>query len=116
MCKRITLSTVIAYSRHCASRDLHSFPTRRSSDLAVQRRIAGGCRCRLALVRLHPIHFWPPDYEGPRRSAHDPQDAHETQKRSRESEEHTSELQSPMYLVCRLLLEKKKKTIITITP
>src|SRR5437763_10488505 len=25
------------------------------------------------------------------------------------SEEHTSELQSPMYIVCRLLLEKKKK-------
>src|SRR5438876_6765185 len=34
------------------------------------------------------------------------------------SEEHTSELQSPVHLVCRLLLEKKKtnknKTIITI--
>src|SRR5437762_5365232 len=28
--------------------------------------------------------------------------------RNRRSEEHTSELQSPMYLVCRLLLEKKK--------
>src|SRR5437763_7437476 len=28
-------------------------------------------------------------------------------------EEHTSELQSPMYLVCRLLLEKKKQDIIT---
>src|SRR5437762_7349583 len=27
---------------------------------------------------------------------------------ARRSEEHTSELQSPMYLVCRLLLEKKK--------
>src|SRR5437762_8187011 len=27
------------------------------------------------------------------------------------SEEHTSELQSPMYLVCRLLLEKKKKLL-----
>src|SRR5437764_3964237 len=27
--------------------------------------------------------------------------------RPRRSEEHTSELQSPMYLVCRLLLEKK---------
>src|SRR5437762_10508968 len=27
----------------------------------------------------------------------------------RRSEEHTSELQSPMYLVCRLLLEKKKQ-------
>src|SRR5215210_9522366 len=31
----------------------------------------------------------------------------------RRSEEHTSELQSPMYLVCRLLLEKKKKKHIT---
>ena len=30
------------------------------------------------------------------------------------SEEHTSELQSPMYLVCRLLLEKKKKITIII--
>src|SRR5437763_16853440 len=29
-------------------------------------------------------------------------------ERTRRSEEHTSELQSPMYLVCRLLLEKKK--------
>src|SRR6476469_10240799 len=28
---------------------------------------------------------------------------------ARRSEEHTSELQSPMYIVCRLLLEKKKK-------
>src|SRR5437762_10331061 len=33
------------------------------------------------------------------------------------SEEHTSELQSPMYLVCRLLLEKKKKiTYVTYIP
>src|SRR3712207_8129067 len=30
----------------------------------------------------------------------------------RRSEEHTSELQSRQYLVCRLLLEKKKKKII----
>src|SRR5437762_13973873 len=30
------------------------------------------------------------------------------QSGDRRSEEHTSELQSPMYLVCRLLLEKKK--------
>src|SRR5437762_10004079 len=28
------------------------------------------------------------------------------------SEEHTSELQSPMYLVCRLLLEKKKAQLL----
>src|SRR2546430_13338491 len=31
-------------------------------------------------------------------------------KRARRSEEHTSELQSQSNLVCRLLLEKKKKT------
>src|SRR3712207_8342688 len=31
--------------------------------------------------------------------------------RRRRSEEHTSELQSRQYLVCRLLLEKKKKKI-----
>src|SRR5687768_18330272 len=31
------------------------------------------------------------------------------------SEEHTSELQSRLHLVCRLLLEKKKKNINTIT-
>src|SRR3712207_7530143 len=31
--------------------------------------------------------------------------------RARRSEEHTSELQSRQYLVCRLLLEKKKTTI-----
>src|SRR2546426_8073475 len=31
----------------------------------------------------------------------------------RRSEEHTSELQSPCNLVCRLLLEKKKQTRIT---
>src|SRR5438445_6497458 len=30
------------------------------------------------------------------------------------SEEHTSELQSRQYLVCRLLLEKKKKQMISI--
>src|SRR3712207_2187185 len=33
----------------------------------------------------------------------------EKQKKFMRSEEHTSELQSRQYLVCRLLLEKKKK-------
>src|SRR5438876_9068750 len=35
--------------------------------------------------------------------------------RSTRSEEHTSELQSPVHLVCRLLLEKKKKKKTTLT-
>src|SRR5438876_5843218 len=43
---------------------------------------------RLQLVRLHPAY---------------------SDRRLR-SEEHTSELQSPVHLVCRLLLEKKKTT------
>src|SRR3712207_8852924 len=37
------------------------------------------------------------------------QDAVDDAGRLRRSEEHTSELQSRQYLVCRLLLEKKKK-------
>src|SRR5437762_4624987 len=37
-------------------------------------------------------------------------DGPEVEHRDARSEEHTSELQSPMYLVCRLLLEKKNKT------
>src|SRR3712207_8108327 len=32
------------------------------------------------------------------------------------SEEHTSELQSRQYLVCRLLLEKKKNTLLSSSP
>src|SRR5690348_17839321 len=34
----------------------------------------------------------------------------------RRSEEHTSELQSPVHLVCRLLLEKKKKKGTSLCP
>src|SRR5687768_18191781 len=34
---------------------------------------------------------------------------HHCRRRNRRSEEHTSELQSRLHLVCRLLLEKKKK-------
>src|SRR2546425_7087094 len=37
--------------------------------------------------------------------------AHQPDERQIRSEEHTSELQSLAYLVCRLLLEKKKKMI-----
>src|SRR2546423_5534250 len=36
------------------------------------------------------------------------QDEDRREQRSRRSEEHTSELQSLAYLVCRILLEKKK--------
>src|SRR3712207_7378063 len=38
-----------------------------------------------------------------------PEQGADRRGRGRRSEEHTSELQSRQYLVCRLLLEKKKK-------
>src|SRR3712207_7536272 len=55
---------------------------------------------------------------GPPRDERDPVGHHEGRVEAdpelpdqlRRSEEHTSELQSRQYLVCRLLLEKKKKT------
>src|SRR5258707_9752676 len=50
------------------------------------------CRQRLAR-RLRRQRKWPP------------------QARQLRSEEHTSELQSRQYLVCRLLLEKKNKAV-----
>src|SRR5207244_9004324 len=47
-------------------------------------------------------------HEPPRRSA-----AGGGRRPARRSEEHTSELQSPDHLVCRLLLEKKKRHLKT---
>src|SRR5687767_15569747 len=107
---------VLIYCLHKVSgdlRDLHSFPTRRSSDLSsvggvyyvIREEETGLLRPRgdapafrdavIALLR---------DREKARRIGH------------ARSEEHTSELQSLAYLVCRLLLEKKKKVIRTINP
>src|SRR3712207_8437404 len=86
------------------------FPTRRSSDLARATRTA-----RKALLsgtyifdRLPPsLHEHFADRGGRLlQSGCNPPAAG---PRERRSEEHTSELQSRQYLVCRLLLEKKKK-------
>src|SRR5437764_3449247 len=89
-CGLISLSSFFfeAYSDH---RDLHSFPTRRSSDLALP-----GCAARCAADLARSRRLAPAAL----RSPFGPD-------RERRSEEHTSELQSPMYIVCRLLLEKK---------
>src|SRR5258707_7873058 len=51
----------------------------------------------------------------PARRARELPDALDRVVREHRSEEHTSELQSRQYLVCRLLLEKKKKKIDTNT-
>src|SRR5205807_8694130 len=96
--------------------DLHSFPTRRSSDLSParpERRPSPARRGPLSLCPAWPmtpareqtqgspcpLALWPlPSGLCPLSSGlcHRPR-----------SEEHTSELQSPCNLVCRLLLEKK---------
>src|SRR5687767_15889759 len=52
-----------------------------------------------------------PVKNGPRLSSHSRAGIRRLSHESR-SEEHTSELKSLAYLVCRLLLEKKKKKII----
>src|SRR5690348_17812749 len=58
------------------------------------------CCWRLVETRSFrkPFRGWPAD-----------QNAGKQPTTKRRSEEHTSELQSPVHLVCRLLLEKKKK-------
>src|SRR5699024_12529916 len=72
----------------------HSFPTRRSSDLDAPPRFR---------ARRRPVD--PADPVPPRRGV----PSGEAPRRNPRSEEHTSELQSRFDLVCRLLLEKKKK-------
>src|SRR3712207_7129042 len=52
----------------------------------------------------------------PRRSSSAPACSRSRRRARRRSEEHTSELQSRQYLVCRLLLEKKKRVTYASSP
>src|SRR2546426_6723659 len=65
------------------------------------------------LFRSHTLHRHPAVPVPPKRRRHELGRAHGARPRRavppHRSEEHTSELQSPCNLVCRLLLEKKKK-------
>src|SRR5207237_9734108 len=102
----LTLNSSSIFSSHAytAHRDLHSFPTRRSSDL----------------LRVTEPLFTPATTaesgDRPMRTRRSlgmlpgllSTTALSARPRFR-SEEHTSELQSHLNLVCRLLLEKKKK-------
>src|SRR5439155_14799922 len=80
--------------------DLHSFPTRRSSDLTRRDPLQSSGRFHRGQSRptrresrsLRTVGPAPLRFRG----------------WARRSEEHTSELQSRGHLVCRLLLEKKK--------
>src|SRR5262245_63785228 len=92
---------------YCAHRNLPSFPTRRSSDLPAQTREFAKRRPRARGngPQLSTVGSRPSSQEFLACTC-------ETRAaRCRRSEEHTSELQSLRHLVCRLLLEKKKKKI-----
>src|SRR2546422_8330496 len=64
------------------------------------RRTESSCVCS-TVIRQEPDHARAPNHTSPYSSS------------AVRSEEHTSELQSRLHLVCRLLLEKKKKEITT---
>src|SRR5436305_12034984 len=93
------------YSGH--PRDLHSFPTRRSSDLPEPE-----------VAKPNPAPPKPAPAPVPNAKPQPPAKpvkaptSPSTRPEPNRSEEHTSELQSRPHLVCRLLLEKKKKTYI----
>src|SRR5690606_39706499 len=94
---------------HRDHRDIHSFPTRRSSDLKRKgppRRAFPWCVGRDRLERLDLVRLQAllalDDLEGNLL-------AFLQRLEAGRSEEHTSELQSRENLVCRLLLEKNKK-------
>src|SRR5205814_9549242 len=107
---------LVTFFLHCsvALRDLHSFPTRRSSDLEAYIRDFVEGRARpseesdgkfkltndLRVTRVGRIL---------RKFSLD--ELLQLECFERRSEEQTSELQSLRHLVCRLLLEKKKNTI-----
>src|SRR2546426_4163768 len=63
----------------------------------------------LSLHDALPISTPPPMWRSAGRAASSTRWAHAAGSPNARSEEHTSELQSPCNLVCRLLLEKKKK-------
>src|SRR5207244_6445488 len=70
-----------------------------------------GCSGRSGSPNLHPGHG---SSDGPFRQVSSGRHAGPSALCSvGRSEEHTSELQSPDHLVCRLLLEKKKKNLLT---
>src|SRR5207253_10730756 len=98
------------FSSHCRPPVPHSFPTRRSSDLKIAKfegayhgthdwvmvSVSGDTKATGSRRRPKPIPW----------SAGIPP---AVLKHVVRSEEHTSELQSRGHLVCRLLLEKKKR-------
>src|SRR5690606_41230783 len=89
--------------------DLHSFPTRRSSDLVLGQPLLEALQPQQAAAAA-PADIGDAAPPGGAQMLADQPAAIEVGKADQHrSEEHTSELQSRENLVCRLLLEKKKR-------
>src|SRR5687767_15736287 len=94
---------VFFFHSYADHRNLHSFPTRRSSDLNTGETTS---------ATISAVRSTPGKTSRPKPTAVPEITRSEISGTAVgfRSEEHTSELQSLAYLVCRLLLEKKKKT------
>src|SRR5699024_11976412 len=108
---RIPISVSLTGPVH--HRELHSFPTRRSSDLEgkgdVAQELLGAVLARRLPLLVGEL-LGPVAVVDDRRPVGVPvaRRTGEVEEVEHRSEEHTSELQSRFDLVCRLLLEKKK--------
>src|SRR5690606_41867429 len=103
-------ATAVLFYRYGDPRDARSFPTRRSSDLSRQE--MGILSKRLLVLALSDVTRNDDDLAPIRITAWEFAQLFNIRGKSiysRRSEEHTSELQSRENLVCRLLLEKKKR-------
>src|SRR2546422_7196634 len=96
MIRRPPRSTLFPYTTLFRSHPARAAEAGDGVDGAVVRRRGDPLR-RAGIVRTHHEHAWTDPGAMPRA------------QRTERSEEHTSELQSRLHLVCRLLLEKKKK-------
>src|SRR5207247_7824162 len=108
-------SSALFFQCHGPLLDLHSFPTRRSSDLFINSQ-SEALRCirQYAIAGRECDRVW---WSGVRACGRKicPLQRSSGQIFRPRSEEHTSELQSRVDLVCRLLLEKKNNTITSST-
>src|SRR5690242_21321151 len=94
------------FSEPASTRNLPSFPTRRSSDLVDE--------CQATLIEAEALEAITAERgiaveAGQHRRNLVTRKRRPARSRSDRSEEHTSELQSHVNIVCRLLLEKKKR-------
>src|SRR5438093_9198591 len=102
-CLLCCLSAFLCFYSYGAPRDLHSFPTRRSSDLGAF--FDATVELGLSHPTAHgvlPVPPWQLEFAL----------GYQFELQLPRSEEHTSELQSLTNLVCRLLLEKKKQPVL----